>query len=140
MKLQNDSEAEGIALMQVSLDWAKACATQDLELIAAFWAEDAIVLPPDQPAIIGKQAIREYVRHSLSMPGFSLTWEPERAVVAGNLGYLLERNRSTFTDSNGTLQTVHGKVVTIWRKDSSGRWKCAVDIWNGNPSDHVLPA
>jgi len=136
----DSSEVECAALMQTSRDWARVSATGDVDLIVSFWAEDAVVLPPDQSAVVGKHAIREYVRQSLAMPGFSLTWEPEQAVIAigDDLGYIVERNRSTLVDASGTLLTKYGKVTTIWRKDSAGQWKCVVDIWNGNPSEHVL--
>ena len=91
----NSSEVERANLMQTSRDWAKPAAIRDEDLIVSFWAEDAIVLAPDQPAVVGKQAIREFVRQSLGMSGFSITWEPEQATVAleGNFGYIIERNR-----------------------------------------------
>jgi len=134
------SEVDRAILMQASRDWAKACATGNVELIVSFWADDAIVLPPDQAAVMGKEAIREFVRQSLAIPGFSLTWEPEQATIAegGDLGYLIEGNQSTFKDTTGMLVTQNGKVTTIWRKDSAGQWKCVIDIWNSNPSVHVL--
>ena len=90
--------------------------------------------------MVGKEAIREYVRQSLAIPGFSITWEPEQAFIAdgGNLGYLVERNRFTFVDQSGKLHTQEGKAVTVWVKDL-GKWKCVVDIWNGNPSGYVVP-
>ena len=121
--------------MQTSRDWAKACATGNVELIVSFWAEDATILPPGQVSVVGKEAIRKFVRESLEIPGFSLTWEPEQATIAvgGDLGYLIEKNQTTFKDESGTLQTQHGKVTTIWRKDPAGRWKCVIDIWNSNP-------
>jgi ketosteroid isomerase-like protein len=121
--------------MQTSRDWAKACATGDVDLVVSFWAEDAMVLPPDQVAVIGKQEIREFVRQSLAIPGFSLTWEPERATITdgGDHGYLIERNQSTFKDASGIIRTQNGKVITIWRKDFDGQWKCVVDIWNSYP-------
>ena len=130
-----DLQAEQAALMQVSRDWAQAAATGDAERIASYWADDAVVMPPNQPAIVGKAAIREFVRTSLAIPGFSVTWEPERASVAGSgeVGYLIERNQFTLTDASGTLLTLHGKSATIWRKDAKGTWKCVVDIWNDNP-------
>ncbi len=40
-----------------------------------------MVLPPDQPVVVGKPAIKEFVRQSIAMPGFSVTWEPEQAVI-----------------------------------------------------------
>ena len=60
--------------------------------------------------------------------------------MSGDLGYLSEHNRVSFTDSTtGKLRTVDGKAVTIWKKDAAGKWKCAVDTWNGNPTEKVLP-
>jgi len=34
---------------------------------------------------------------------------------------------------DGEKIVTHGKVVTIWRKDSDGQWKNVVDIWNAAP-------
>jgi hypothetical protein len=33
-------------------------------------------MPLDQPAVIGKAAIREYLRQASAIPVFSITWEP----------------------------------------------------------------
>lgn len=134
-------EAERAALMQTSRDWAQAAANGDLDRVVGYWADDAMVLPPDQPAVVGKAAIREYVAKSMEIPGFSVTWEPEQAIVAANgeMGYLIERNRFTFADSTGTVRTQFGKVITVWRKDATGAWKCVIDTWNNNPTEHVLP-
>jgi ketosteroid isomerase-like protein len=135
-----DLDAERAKLMQVSRQWAQAVAGGDLERILSFWADDAIVLAPDQPAIVGKDAIREFVRASQAIPGFSLTWEPERASVSSgaDVGYLVERNRFTFTDADGVMRTQYGKAVTVWRKDPADAWKCVIDTWNNNPQEAVL--
>ena len=97
-------------------------------------------LPPDQPAVVGKAAIRGFVQAAGAMPGFSITWEPERASIAagGDVGYVIERNRVTVQDAQGVLQTQFGKAVTVWRRDATGAWKCVVDIWNNNPTERVL--
>lgn len=135
-----DPESERAALMEVSREWAKAAAGGDVEQIVSFWADDAIVLPPDQPAIVGKAAIREFVSTAQTLPGFSITWEPERAFVSdsGDFGYIVERNRTTMADETGTTRAQNGKVVTVWRKDDAGAWKCVIDMWNNNPQDTVL--
>ena len=130
------------ALMQTSRDWAKAATTSDVERILSYWADDAIVLEPDQHALIGKAAIRQMVQTSMKLPKFSITWSPESAVISkgGDMGYLIEHNRVSFADSTGKVHTQFGKAVTIWRKDASGAWKCVVDTWNGSPSQNVYPA
>ncbi len=135
-----DTEAEANALMQTSRDWAKAVAGGDVEAALSYWADDAVVMAPDQPAIVSKAALREFVLGMQKIPGFSITWEPERAVIssAGDMGYLIEHNRTTFAAPSGEIQTQFGKAVTIWRKDASGAWKCVVDAWNNNPTERVL--
>ena len=69
-------------------------------------------------------------------PGFSVTWEPEKVVVAadGDLAYTHSRSVYTFPGADGTIQTVHAKGIAIWRKGSDGGWRCVVDIWNDAPS------
>jgi ketosteroid isomerase-like protein len=34
---------------------------------------------------------------------------------------------------DGAPVRIHGRAVTIWRKDPDGEWRCAVDIWNAPP-------
>ncbi|MCI4320208.1 MAG: DUF4440 domain-containing protein [Thermoplasmata archaeon] len=128
-------------LLQTSRAWAKVLGSRNVEKIVSFWSEDAIVMPPDQPALVGKSAIRRYVTQSLATPGFSVTWDPELAVVSegGDQGYLVEASRFTFPDTAGVLVTRYGKTVTVWRKTPEGEWQCVIDIWNGNPSQAVLP-
>jgi ketosteroid isomerase-like protein len=128
--------------MQTSRDWAKAAASMDVERILSYWADDAIVLEPDQHALIGKAAIRQMVQDRMKAPKFTITWSPESAVISkgGDMGYLVEHNRVTFADSTGKVHTQFGKVVTIWRKEPNGAWKCVVDTWNANSTENVYPA
>jgi ketosteroid isomerase-like protein len=132
--MRRDLEADRADLMRTSREWAQAAASGDLERIVSYWADDAVILAPDRPAIVGKAAIRDFVRASQAIPGFSVTWEPEQASVSreADLGYLVERNRFTVPDGQGALQTQNGKAVTVWRKDVTGAWKCVLDTWNNS--------
>ncbi len=131
-----DRDAEGALLMQRSRDWSALAATGDLDSIMTYWAEDAVLLPPGGPALRGRAAIREYVEGSQQVPGFQIRWEPESVHVAesGDLAYMLERNVVTVNDSAGQPLTMHGKAVTVWRKDAGGTWRNVVDTWNDAPS------
>ena len=136
-----DLDAEKAALMQVSRDWAATVSSGNVDSMVSYWADDAVVMPPGEAALVGKGAIRGYVTAMLAVPGFSITWEPEQAEVSlsGDMGYMIERNSATFTDSTGTKQTQLGKAITIWRKNPEGQWKCVVDGWSNVPTHPVLP-
>lgn len=111
-----------------------------MDRIVSYWADDAVVFPPDRAAVVGRAAIRQFVQASLQIPKFNITWEPEQARLStsGDMGYLIERNRLTFADASGVVHTQLGKAVTVWRKDATGAWKCVIDTWNNSPTEKVL--
>lgn len=130
-----DQEKEARELMDLSRDWSAMVGSGDLEASIDLWADDAYMLPPDLPVLSGKAAIREYVTGAASIPGFKISWEPESAHISksGDMAFLIERNIIELDGDDGEKIVTHGKVVTVWRKDSSGQWKNVVDMWNAAP-------
>lgn len=131
-----DQKAESEALMDLSREWSDYVSSGDLESAMEFWADDAVMLPPDLPILEGKEAIREYVEDAVEMPGFGISWEPISAHIsaAGDMAYMIERNVTQFDDPDGNRVTIHGKVVTVWRRDQEGNWRNVVDMWNTAPA------
>jgi ketosteroid isomerase-like protein len=131
-----DAEAEAAELMRISREWSDVAGSGDLDATLAYWADDAVMMPPGMPPLKGKQAIREFIEASASMPGSAIRWEPLEAHVSpsGDFAYLLERNEVSFEDSTGVRVTEWNKVVTVWRKQSDGSWKNVIDIWNADPT------
>ena len=125
-----DTSAEGEKVMQTSRDWAKAAAAADIEKTLSYWTDDAVLMSPGQPTLNGKKQIRQMVEGSFKMPGFKISWEPQSVQVSpdGDMAYLIEKSQITMKDSTGKSVTQHLNGVTIWRKQSDGSWKDAVDI------------
>ncbi len=122
--------------MQISREWSKSASTDSIEKILSYWADDAMVMSPGQPALNGKKAIREMVEGSSKIPGFKISWEPLSVSVSksGDMAYMIEQNKITVNDTLGKPITEYNKVVTVWRKEADGSWKNVVDIWNADPS------
>jgi len=132
-----DLEAERAAVLQTDKEWASVAAEgSDLDRIVSFWADDAIVFPPGAAAVVGKDAIRQYIAESLKIPGFRVGWESTQVTISpsGDFAYAVGKNHFSFNDSEGNQITSYGKVVTVWRKEADGSWKCVIDIWNEEPS------
>ena len=133
---QFDAAAEGRRLLQRDAEWAQA-ATQgtDLDRILSYWADDAVVMEPGQPAYVGKAAIRAYVASSLQTPGFRIHWVSSNPVFSpdGNMAYMPGSDELTMTGPNGAPVTVHMQGVSIWRRNPRGEWYCVVDIANELP-------
>ena len=130
-----DLQAERAALFRLDKAWVQAAAARDLEKTVSFWADDAKVFPPGQPAVVGKDAIRRYVAEGFALPGFSIQWETSDFVVSGSgdMAYGVGTNRLTVDDPQGKTLTETGRSITVWRKGADG-WKCVIDIWNAEPS------
>ncbi len=125
-----DTKAEGEEVMRLSKEWSQAASAGDVEKIIGYWADDAVVMSAGEPVLNGKQAIRKMVEESYKMPGFRISWQPQRVVVSesGDMAYLLENSQISFLDSTGKPFTINNKAVSIWRKQKNGTWKNAVDI------------
>jgi ketosteroid isomerase-like protein len=131
-----DREAEAAALLKRDAEWAEAASTgKDVERILSFWGDDALVLPPGQPLVEGKEAIRAFVAQSLKIPGFKIHWVSEKISFSpdGQLAYMRGTNETTLTGPDGKLMTVRGRGITVWRRDPDGQWRCIIDIWNEPP-------
>ena len=130
-------DSEKRKLMQRDAEWAALAAEgRDVEAILSYWTDDAIVTPPRLQSVIGKEALGEYVRASLQIPGFRITWKSSDAALSpdGKLAYIFSVNTVTMNGADGTPMTIPGRGVTIWRKEPNGEWRCAVDIWNEAPA------
>ena len=127
-----DLDRERAAILATDRPWQEAIAAKDVERTLSFWADDAVVLPPGQPSVVGKDALRGFVTESFKIPGFGLWWETGTITVGphGDVAYAMARNTTTLNGPDGKPMALRGKAVTVWRKSADGQWKCAVDIWN----------
>jgi uncharacterized protein (TIGR02246 family) len=133
-----DTKAEEEKLMNLSREWSQVAGSNDIEKTLSYWADDATVMSPGQPALKGKEAIRAMVEGMSKIPGFKISWEPISVSVSqgGDMAYLIEQNQVTVSDSLGRPITEYNKAVTVWRKEADGSWKNVVDMWNADPAQN----
>lgn len=136
MQPEVDKKIEGEMLMQLSREWSDLVKTGDLDKILEGWADDAVMMVPGLSPLRGKEAIKGYVRAGLEIPGFSVRWEPLEVFVSGSgdMAYMIERNEMIVNDSLGNPIITYNKTVTVWKKESDGLWKNAIDMWNEDPN------
>jgi ketosteroid isomerase-like protein len=130
------SEADRTAIRQIcSENYAKLVNAKDFKGAAALYAEDAIVLLPNQAAVQGKAAIQAWMEAPPPISNFQVqTLEIEGR---GDLAYERTTYSMTVTPAGAAPIEERGKGLSIWRKQADGSWKCLRDIWN---SDLPLPA
>jgi ketosteroid isomerase-like protein len=77
-----DLEAALTAILATDKPWMAAIAAKDVERSISFWADDGVVMPQGQPAVVGKAAQRTFVQQQFKVPGFTLHWETTQVTVA----------------------------------------------------------
>jgi ketosteroid isomerase-like protein len=127
-------QAEPVAIAAASAVWSEAFAAEDPDAIVALYADDAVLLPPNESAIFGVDAIRATVVEMMSS-GMAIELEDLEINVSGALAYKAGRYRMRSAD--GTLLD-RGKFIEIW-SNIDGEWKLHRDIWNSSlpmPESH----
>jgi uncharacterized protein (TIGR02246 family) len=126
-----DVEADITALKKIEEEWAAANTSGDIDKLVSFFTDNAVNIPPNEPALIGKEAIRDWFQQYFDQ----FTMEEDGTVVDVQVSGDLAFTRGTFT-SIQTPKTVgeslksNGSWVTIYRKQSDGTWRCICNIWS----------
>jgi ketosteroid isomerase-like protein len=115
----------------LSAEFADKVRTRDWTGVAAMYTEDGLLMPPNQPAVQGPSAIQAWMEQFPSLSAFELEvgavdGRADMAVVTGTY-------RMTFTlpGSSASFDDV-GKFLEVRRKESGGRWRIALDMFNSN--------
>jgi ketosteroid isomerase-like protein len=125
---KRDRTADLRSLVEAEREFAQASINKGMR--AAFienLADDSVLFRPR--AVAGKKWMEEHKGSS-----GVLTWQPIFADVssAGEMGYTTgpwEYREKSLSDK----PVAHGQFVTVWKRQSDGTWKVAVDLGTVNP-------
>ena len=116
----------------------KAALAKDFATWAALFLEDAVVNPPNEPAVKGREAIRAWLEKFPPITEFKLN----NVKVEGceDLAYVLGTYTMTIAPpgSPGPVKD-SGKFVTVLRRQPDGRWLVAVDMFSSDLPAAALP-
>ena len=116
-------------IQKLSDQFAETFNKGDTAGVAAFYTEDAYLLPPGAEMAKGRSAVQSFWKAAADqVDTMKLT-----TVDVMPLGENAAQEIGSFTLSTKAQppQEIAGKYVVIWRK-AGGDWKLATDIWNTN--------
>ena len=98
------------------------------QLVQAFYAEDARLLPPNHPMVTGRSQIRDGFRGFFEAGLGGLTIEDYEIGVAGSgdLAYGI----GTFSLARPAPD--RGKFVEVYRRQADGSWRCVADMFSSD--------
>jgi ketosteroid isomerase-like protein len=127
------SDEEAAAIESTSDEWAASIMGNDATAANAFYAADAVLMPPDMSSFGSGPALEEF------LAGFTVTdfTRTSREIEgSGDMAYELAHYEISSFSAGEAESTSRGKYVNIWKKQADGSWLIAVNTWN---FDEPLP-
>ena len=119
--------------------WNDAYNAGEVDKIVALYTDDTVVMPPNVPAIVGREALKAYLAKDMAAAraaGLVAKDGVSSVGVSGDLAW--HAGSSSVVDAAGkTIET--GSYVEVWRR-TNGQWLMVRDIWNDDAPPPAAPA
>ncbi len=133
MEETTTTEADLEAISEVREQEIEALNSGNVEGFLAVLTEDVIAMPPNEPALIGKDAVESWTQSLLDQFAVQADYTASDIVVAGDWAFEHFSGDWTLTPKAGgepiaeTLKGIH-----IYQRQADGSWKIAWDTWNSD--------
>ena len=119
-------------LEEITVKWLEAFRQGDYATIGGFYASDGYLLPPNEPAVKGRQAIAEMWKSWGGLPNVEITFGASVTGVSSSGDMAYEYGWYIFAyDTDDGRVTDKGKYVSVSQK-IGGVWQVMTDIFNSN--------
>lgn len=133
-----DPKADEDAIKAINAKWQELIVAKDAKAIAALYAEDGELMPPNAPKAIGRAAIEQGWTGILGIPGVTLTFETEKLVLAKSGDVAVDINNYQFGTGEGAAPEIGKSVVTWVKRD--GKWFVLTDMFSSDAAPAVPAA
>lgn len=128
----SDPASQRAAIEEVSQQFSAAFMRGDAAAMASLYTADAVIFPPNQDMITGREAIQRYwtlppnqrITHHRST-ATEIRLNGDHAYDYGVYEVRGERDGQPYGP-------VLGKYVIVWRREPEG-WRMHLDMWNPRP-------
>jgi ketosteroid isomerase-like protein len=129
--------ADAKAVREADEAWSKVAGAKDLDKTVAYYADDAVVMPPNEAAVTTKDGIRNLWKGFLDSLQ-NISWKTTRVETSksGDMACLIGTYEMTMKDGSKDK----GKYCEVWEK-KGGTWKVATDMFSSDlPAPGSSPA
>lgn len=126
------SDADVAAIEALAASYRDALIAGDWEAISALYTEDAVQMPPNAPAIQGREAIHAHNQEEAVQVS---AFENPPTEIVGRADLAYARGTYSITMNMGEMMepmSEDGKYVVITRKQPDDSWLVAVEMWSSN--------
>jgi ketosteroid isomerase-like protein len=115
---------------------ASAFKRGDVEAILRAYAPDAVVLPPNSPAIQGIPAIRQLWKSLLAAGYRNATLQFDQIQHWGDVALVMGRYTVEISSIPGALGVDRGSYVGHWRRMADGQFRVTLSVWSSDRWRH----
>jgi uncharacterized protein (TIGR02246 family) len=126
-------DAERAAVAQVTAALLHAVNQSDLPAVVALWCDDGVLMPPHHLSVHGRLAIQQYFDRLFRRSHFEFTFTSSQIEIAGSVALeRVEYVASAWPADGGPEVRDVGKGLHVYRRQTDGSWRLAMDIWNSD--------
>ncbi len=107
----------------------------DIAALAALYTEDATLMPPDSQTITGRQEIKTFWEGVRASGITRVALHPQQIEGSGDFATEVSTADLTAGSADGQTSTILVKYLVVWKRQPTGTWQLAVDIWNSRPTE-----
>jgi ketosteroid isomerase-like protein len=131
-KLKTSNSATVEELGQMNRDFAKALTAKDAVAASILYDENASLLPPNEPIVIGRANIQAYWKGAIDAGIIDASVKTIDAKSDGDLGYEIGTFTLRFQGAKGDTIVEVGKYTEILKRNSEGKWISTYGMWSSN--------
>jgi ketosteroid isomerase-like protein len=108
-------------------------ATGNADSMATVVTSDAELMPPNEPAVHGLDAVKKWAETMFSQASVSGRYTSSDVTVSGDLAVARFTGELTITPkAGGAPVTERIKGIHVMKRQPDGSWKIAQDVWNSD--------
>ncbi len=119
------------AIEAVNAQFMEAVRAGAATAVAAFYTEDATLLPPEAEMVQGLPAVQEVWAAGFAEGGFTLNLSTVSVDGAGEFAYEIGTWSMPIGEGEGGA-VEQGKYLVVWKRGADGSWKLHAEIWNAS--------
>jgi uncharacterized protein (TIGR02246 family) len=127
--IDSDSSDDAAPIRRLLKSLARADSSGDAEAAARLYTTDAEWLPPDRPAVVGREAIRESYERLFEGRDIDVDIDADAIEVSGDMAYARGTTRITPRGESAPAPTSDSFLMVLQR-DSDGLWKIDCLMWH----------
>jgi uncharacterized protein (TIGR02246 family) len=129
------------AIRDAAKAFVAAANAKDAAGIGALYAEDAVLMPPNQEMVRGRAAIQAYWQGVIDAGAKDVSLTTTHVSSSGNVGYEAGTYQFTIAAPGAQPVTDRGKYLVGLRREADGKWRLAYDVFNSDlPCPPAAPA